>query len=876
MSPANSSRISVDSLPPTPDRDRPPPLILQPHDLPDIDLATPTTGNEPVSALDTTPRPAPDAPVFNDPFVASSNRQLKPPGWGPEATKSPSRKTSLVSLLRKKSSQNSMKPKGSPASRRGSLASSDGGSVRERQGLEHIPDNSPPPASLVMSPTTISLPSSAYLSAPSKDSDNISLRSNVSTSGKKKGLRGWSSPKKASGPAGGIAGALASSGMSLATHATGGQNSPPIPRPLPGSKPIKGATPMRNGTKHATRTSIDNVLARSAPGLSSPPRSSEEPDGYPGELSDELYESPDGFSFDDDDIPVTGFAVASSKRNADFHDLFPDVPGNDYLIEDYGCALQRDILVQGRLYISENHMCFHANIFGWVTNVTIPFGDVTSLEKKMTAFVIPNAIQVTTRNAKYTFASFITRDTSYDVIQNIWRLSSPQGGGGLQHGEKVSLRSAVGNDSFIAPEDAPSATGRDGDFGERKHKATQCACLRQGQHLSETMMNCVMPGTPEQIQNLIWTSGFMRDFMSNNQKLTDIQSSEWSPQSTGSHLLSRTMTYTKPLNNNLGPKSTKCEITNEFLYADPNDYYTTLTTARTPGVPSGNVFSVKTRTCLMWAGSCSTNVIVTSMVEWTGRSFIKSMIEKGAMEGQRSYHVDLEAAMRGYIQEHKTEFFPEGEPEEAAVAEMTSLQIPAAQEAPLTPEEARKARQLETPAKGLQWALDTFTGAWSVGVKSASGAFEILCDIFENTSRPTLVTVVIVALVLSNIWTLAKFQNARYEQVAVKRRHFGSPYDGTGLENENLKAEALRVLLEGVISRSGPETPLHPPAPPPPPPPLSSSAALSPPKPRTPVGAESSSSEDLKSLQEALAEIEKRVEELKVQLSKLDEEIINS
>ena len=35
----------------------------------------------------------------------------------------------------------------------------------------------------------------------------------------------------------------------------------------------------------------------------------------------------------DDDVPVTGFAVASNKRNADFHDLFPTVPVDDYLIE---------------------------------------------------------------------------------------------------------------------------------------------------------------------------------------------------------------------------------------------------------------------------------------------------------------------------------------------------------------------------------------------------------------------------------------------------------------------------------------------------------------------------------------------------------------
>lgn len=40
---------------------------------------------------------------------------------------------------------------------------------------------------------------------------------------------------------------------------------------------------------------------------------------------------------------------------------------------DYGCALQKDILLQGRIYVSEHHLSFHANIFGWITNVRLPF-----------------------------------------------------------------------------------------------------------------------------------------------------------------------------------------------------------------------------------------------------------------------------------------------------------------------------------------------------------------------------------------------------------------------------------------------------------------------------------------------------------------------
>ena len=52
--------------------------------------------------------------------------------------------------------------------------------------------------------------------------------------------------------------------------------------------------------------------------------------------------------------------------------------------------------------------------------------DVTALDKRMTAFVIPNAIQLTTRTIKYTFTSFLSRDTTFDVIYNVWRLARPE------------------------------------------------------------------------------------------------------------------------------------------------------------------------------------------------------------------------------------------------------------------------------------------------------------------------------------------------------------------------------------------------------------------------------------------------------------------
>lgn len=121
----------------------------------------------------------------------------------------------------------------------------------------------------------------------------------------------------------------------------------------------------------------------------------------------------------------TGFAVASPKRNREFHNLFKSVPEDDYLIEDYSAALQKEILLHGRLYVSEGHLCFSSNILGWVTNLIISFDEVVSVEKKSTAVVFPNAIVIQTLHAQNIFASLISRNSTYDLIIGIWKISHP-------------------------------------------------------------------------------------------------------------------------------------------------------------------------------------------------------------------------------------------------------------------------------------------------------------------------------------------------------------------------------------------------------------------------------------------------------------------
>jgi VAD1 Analog of StAR-related lipid transfer domain len=196
--------------------------------------------------------------------------------------------------------------------------------------------------------------------------------------------------------------------------------------------------------------------------------------------------------------------------------------------------------------------------------------------------------------------------------------------------------------AFGSPSTIGSTTMPAGTVVVPVHKGTQCACGKEDIHFTEFIMDTVLPGTPERIYNLMFASGFLKDFMRVNQKLdgklisfylvncgeqltgcADIQISDWAPCPGNPGCLARNMSYIKPLGGGIGPQYTKCEIREETVHSDVVDYVVTVTTTRTPDLPSGGAFSVKTRTCITRDSSASSRLVVTSQVEWTGRSYIK-------------------------------------------------------------------------------------------------------------------------------------------------------------------------------------------------------------------------------------------------------------
>lgn len=72
---------------------------------------------------------------------------------------------------------------------------------------------------------------------------------------------------------------------------------------------------------------------------------------------------------------------------------------------------------------------------------------------------------------------------------------------------------------------------------------------------------------------------------------------------------------------------------------------------------------MKTKTCLTWAKNNSTRVLVTTTVDWTGRSFIRGIIDRSSIDGQKALYIALEKSVRAYIAQHRTEFHAGGDDE---------------------------------------------------------------------------------------------------------------------------------------------------------------------------------------------------------------------
>ncbi|CAI5496300.1 unnamed protein product [Closterium sp. Naga37s-1] len=70
----------------------------------------------------------------------------------------------------------------------------------------------------------------------------------------------------------------------------------------------------------------------------------------------------------------------SDEKNTAFHNLF-DLPDNEPLINDFSCALKKNLLSQGRLFLSPRLLAFHASLFRVRIKLAVRWEDIDELKE---------------------------------------------------------------------------------------------------------------------------------------------------------------------------------------------------------------------------------------------------------------------------------------------------------------------------------------------------------------------------------------------------------------------------------------------------------------------------------------------------------------
>lgn len=377
----------------------------------------------------------------------------------------------------------------------------------------------------------------------------------------------------------------------------------------------------------------------------------------------------------DEKFKDTPYRYTTIKRNTDYHQLFRSLDLTDRLLDDFACALSREILLQGRIYISEQYVCFNSSLLGWVTHLIIRQEDIIKFEKRSTAGIFPNGITIHTKDAKHTFASFISRDSTFDFMRIVWENVT-----GKKMEEDTNLERAISVDtpapssnrdedsnieSFImsldgdeskeisngpdlekveskddiAQDDSETTTIRLVKFkpdcgykneGPETHGPTKLGADDAPQDYETELYNDNVRAPLGVVYEILFGSAegrFFKSFLESQDSSELTNFGEFSDNK-------RSYSYRKALGYSIGPKSTTCEVDEEIKSLDFNKSIIIESTTKTPDVPLGNSFFVKNKYRFTWGQNNSTNLQITYWIEWTGRSWIKGMIEKLTLTGQ--------------------------------------------------------------------------------------------------------------------------------------------------------------------------------------------------------------------------------------------------
>eukprot|EP00092_Neocalanus_flemingeri_P040003 GFUD01043572.1.p1 GENE.GFUD01043572.1~~GFUD01043572.1.p1 ORF type:complete len:596 (+),score=183.26 GFUD01043572.1:72-1859(+) len=345
-------------------------------------------------------------------------------------------------------------------------------------------------------------------------------------------------------------------------------------------------------------------------------------------------------------------------RRREFRSLFSSVGTESRFVVDYSCAYHKDILHQGRMFVTTNSVCFYSYIFGWENKFVVDWKEVTSITKEKTAIFIPNAVQITTKENKYFFASFVDRDSSHMMLFRLWQaalanqmlsdddieqvIACEYGEGDEDDDEDSECPDT--EDEVDSGNPAPSPLPPITSPSVEPVLATWLSTCE-----GTTVCDKTFPRPLEQLYRLLYSND---NFYFNFQKergTTELEIGDWEEVDSGRKV--REVSYNMALNNPVGPKKCQVKETQTLSQGNiENQIYCIETTADNSGVPYADSFSVVTHSCLVDTGNNTTRLLARAEIRFKKDlwGFLKDKIETNAWSGIQSYYASLSLALESY------------------------------------------------------------------------------------------------------------------------------------------------------------------------------------------------------------------------------------
>lgn len=371
-----------------------------------------------------------------------------------------------------------------------------------------------------------------------------------------------------------------------------------------------------------------------------------------------------------------------NSRNEEFRKLFAEVlEPDEILIDDFSCAVHKEILQQGRLYLSRDHACFHANIFGFETRLAFRWENIQAITREKTAMVFPNALQITVQvpdadesvAKQYFFSSFVRRDLTHSILMKVWQnklCGAPESAADLRRYvcERYGFNPDVSEDDDDA--DADESDGgkgsledvRDGggdmsdtastaespaSSSEEQLSPAQCSCT---DHVSPVFIDEEFSIPVDHLYDMFFTDGQPSEFMKSwnqQRKLTDYIQPAWT-ETDGTDVKSRSITFIMPMEVKLGPKTSQATESQTVIYERKGEAYRVEAEVSNAGIPYADTFYTYVEYCLTRVSKSTCRLRIGACIRYRKSCFsmVKTMIERTAAEGMRAHHEKLSVHIR--------------------------------------------------------------------------------------------------------------------------------------------------------------------------------------------------------------------------------------